>query len=187
MNKKNPRFKFRLSWVQCCWLLIALILLFGGIYSFVSHDEKLAVASRPLGIAMLFAGLINMIVCDLKSHDIHGSRWLIADGVTAVLLSLFPLFNNIILPVMIPFFFSMWELFSGILKALDSTELKEEKIKCWPAFAAIGVVELLSGTASLVKPLDDFVGMNRVIAIIFFVQSFGFFVKAVMYRYLVGK
>ena len=49
----------------------------------------------------------------------------------------------------------------------------------------IGLAELTSGVASMLKPVDEFVGMNHVVAIIFFVQSFGFVFKMFIYHNLV--
>ncbi|MBR2471770.1 MAG: DUF308 domain-containing protein [Clostridia bacterium] len=173
----------KFSWVQVCWLVAAAVLLLGGVFSLITHDN-IVYAARPLGMAMLAAGLINLFICIKKSHEIHGSRWLIADGICAVLLSIFPLFNQMSTPVLIPFFFGMWEFFSGVLKVMDGVELKEEHMHPWQAISFIGWVELVSGTASLIKPLDDLVGINKVIAVIFLVQSVGFIFKAILYKYL---
>jgi len=185
MKKAHIHYATKFSWVQACWIAIAVILFSGGVYSIMCHDELLATEAQPLGCAMLLAGIINLVVCDIKHHEIHGVRWLIADGIVAILLSLFPLFNKMTYPLMIPFFFGMWELFSGVLKVMDSTELKTDKNESWLAFMLIGWIELMSGAASLIKPFDDMVGFNKVIAIIFFVQSMGFLLKAAMYKYLI--
>jgi len=112
-------------------------------------------------------------------------RWLQADAITTMLLSVFPLFNDLIFPAIIPFFFGVWELVSGILKLMDTEELKHDGIKCWKGFALISAIELLSGTMSLLKPVEIAVGFNHVIGIIFFVQSFGFILKSVMYKELI--
>ena len=176
--------KSKISWVQICWLVVSILLFCAGVFAHTRHEMSLVELSEPLGMAMLTAGAINIAVCLIKSHAIHGSRWLVADGVTAFLLSLFPLFNDMIVINMIPLFFGMWELFSGLLKFMDSMELKEERVHCWHMFAFIGAVELISGTLSLIKPIDDFVGINEVIAIIFFIQAVGFGLKTLMYRYL---
>lgn len=169
--------------MQWCWLAVSLLLLAGGI-SAIIWDESIIALAKPLGAAMFLTGAINMVVCDIKNHKIHGARWLIADGATALLLSLFPLFNQMAWPIMIPFFFGMWELFSGILKVMDSSELKTDKIHCWKSFAIIGWIELMSGTATLIKPFDDFVGFNKAIGIIFLVQSSGFLLKTISYKSL---
>lgn len=75
----------------------------------------------------------------------------------------------------------MWELFSGIIKVIDSRELKEEKIKGWHWFTSVGVVEIISGIASLLKPVDAFMGMHIVVAIILFIQSTGYLFKILIY------
>ena len=184
MKIERIHHKTEFSGVQACWILIGITLFCGGLFSLYSYMGNMMTAARPLGIVMMLAGVINVLVCLWKSHVIHGSLWLVADGVCAILLSIFPLYNRMVSPVMIPFFFCMWELFSGILKVMDSFELKEEKIKCWIGFLLIGWLELASGTASLIKPFDDLIGMNKVIAMIFFVQGCGFMLKATMYKYL---
>ena len=90
-------------------------------------------------------------------------------------------------PAIIPFFFGVWELFSGILKAIDSSELKEEKIEGWKWFRTIGCIEILSDVVALLKPVDDFIGMNVVVAMIFFVQSCGFLFKILIYQQIIKE
>ena len=147
-------------------------------------DAKLLSVANHLGLAMLFAGCANLFVYFKTRNKIHGSHWLLADGMSTALLSIFPLFNKMILPVVIPFFFGIWELFSGILKFIEATELQEEEVIGWQVFLAIGMLELISGVASMIKPIDDFVGMNHVIAIIIFVQSTGYLFKILIYHRL---
>ena len=173
----------KISWVQVCWLFISILLLFGCIYEIIHNNDNIFSLARPLGAVMFLTGVVHLFICYMKSYCIHGSRWLVADGLTALLLSFFPLFNQIIYPVMIPFFFGFWELFSGILKVMDSKELKDENIKCWVGFAVIGYIELFSGTFSMIKPIDEAVGVNSIIGIIFLIQSIGFSLKSIMYKY----
>ena len=167
------------------WWLTAFILLGAGVFAYVSNNRDIVAFSRVLGVAMFVAGVLNLCVCYAGHHTIHGVRWLEADAVTTMLLSMFPLFNDIIFPDVIPFFFGVWELFSGILKLSDTAELKHDNMKCWRGFAIISAFELVSGTMSLLKPVEIAVGFNHVIGIIFFVHSFGFALKAIMYRELV--
>lgn len=173
--------------VQLCWLLIGIIFLGAGIFAYTQPNKDIVSFSRVLGVAMLLAGGLNYFVCYKKSHLIHGVRWLEADGLCAMLLSIFPLFNDMVFPNVIPFFFGVWELFSGILKALDTQELKHEGINCWKGFAVISSIELISGTASLLKPVEIAVGFNHVIGIVFLVQSMGFFLKTIMYKELISQ
>lgn len=185
MNKNNKKCPFSLT--QILWTTAGLFLFGGGLLALKSHSENLVDIAGVLGFIMMLAGTFNVIIYGYKGKQIHGSHWLFADGLATMLLSLFPLFNQMILPVMIPFFFGVWELFSGVLKVIDSRELKKEQVKCWQGFSLIGFIELLSGAASMVKPVDDLVGINIVVAIILFVQSCGFILKAFMYNDLIDR
>lgn len=181
-NKKTP-----FSLTQILWTTAGLFLFGGGLLALKSHSENLVDIAGVLGFIMMIAGTFNVIIYCHKGKYIHGSHWLFADGLATMLLSLFPLFNQMILPVMIPFFFGAWELFSGVLKVIDSRELKKERVKCWQGFSLIGFIELLSGAASMVKPVDDLVGINIVVAIILFVQGCGFVLKSFMYNDLIDR
>lgn len=181
------RFLTKFSWVQVYWLFAEVILICSGILALCNSGEQLVSVSIWLGIAMLITGCINIYVYYKKKKTMHGSHWLLADGMCTILLSLFPLFNQMIQPAIIPFFFGVWELFSGILKVIDSSELKEEKIAGWKWFLGIGSIEILSGVASLLKPVDDVMGIHVVVAIIFFVQSCGFLFKILIYPKIIKE
>lgn len=179
------RKKISFTWVQFCWVAACLVLFAAGVHVINVPDSKLLLVANHLGLAMLFAGFINLLVYFNQKKAIHGSGWLLADGMSTTLLSIFPLLNKMIIPVVIPFFFGIWELFSGVLKFIDATELKENGIHGWQYFFSIGMFELISGVMSMLKPIDDYVGMNHVIAIILFVQSSGFLFKILIYRRLI--
>ena len=179
--------KKSISVVQILWGISCLILLIAALDVVNVPDSELANVADRLGVAMVVAGSINLAVYCTKHRKIHGCHWLLADGLTMVFLAIFPLFNSMIPLDVIPFFFGIWELVSGVLKFTEFTELYEESIKGWQWFLGVGVVELLSGVASMVKPIDDFVGMNHVIAIIFVIQSLGFVFKITMYHNLAAS
>lgn len=177
----------RITWVQVCWIIAQIIFCGSGILAICNPREKLVEISGYLGLSMLLVGNINICVYREKKKILSGSRWLLADGMNTVLLSLFPLFNQMIQPAIIPFFFGVWELFSGILKVIDASELQEENIEGWKWFRGIGGIEIISGVVALLKPIDDFVGMNVVVAIIFFVQSVGLLFKILIYPRIIKE
>ena len=100
--------------VQFYWIFCALVLLLAGLHVVNVPDSELVAVANHLGIAMLFAGSINFVVYIKNRKAIHGCHWILADALTAVFLSVFPLFNTMIPPLVLPFFFGIWELFSGI-------------------------------------------------------------------------
>lgn len=166
MTKDNVRL------TQVCWISAAMLLLLSGIIMLNIQESKIIRLSWIPGIAMLISGCINVFVYQKNKLNIHGADWLLAEGMSTALLSLFPLFNQMIQPV-------MRELISGLLKTIDTKGMFNEKINGWQYFLIISVLELLSGVASMIKPVDDLLGMNLVIAVIMFVQSAGFILKSI--------
>lgn len=169
----------RLSWVQWCWFVTACVLLSAAILTFTAND--LVNVSPVLGASMLLAGCVNILIYHKNQGRLHGSHWLIADGMSTALLSLFLLFNQMIQSAMIPFFLGVWELFTGVLKTIDAKELKSSRIRGWSWFCGIGAIEVLSGIAALLKPIEDFVGMNIVAGAVLVVQGIGYVFKVLIY------
>jgi len=180
----KSRLHNKLTWIQGLWASAGLIMLGGAILTLVKCRGDLTELSTPLGLVMLITGGINIFIYIRKQKTIHGSHWLLADGMSTALLSVFLLFNQMIYSALIPFFFGVWELFSGILKVIDSWELHEERTHGWYWFSGVGTVEILSGIAALLKPVDDFAGMHGVVAIVLITQSLGYLFKILIYPHL---
>lgn len=157
----------------------------GGILTALDPHNDLAAIAFPLGGVMLVAGSINMFIYSHQKNVIHGSILLLADGMVTALLSFFLLFNRVIEAGTIPFFFGIWELFCGVLKLIESQELHLHQYRGWHRFAIVGLIEILSGVASLLKPVDAYLGMHFVVAAILIVQSLGYLFKILMYPDLI--
>ena len=176
----------RFSLAQILWLSAGIIHFLGGFLA-LNHGDNLTDIIFSLGLIMLFAGLVNILIYFSKGKEMFGSRWLFADGLTTALLSLYPLFSQGISDETLPLFFGSWELFSGVLKTIDSQKLKKESIKFYKGFSFVGGIELFSGSLSMIRPLDDFLGSKTVVAIVLFIQGFGVILKTLMYKELVNK
>lgn len=183
MDLKNNS-KLRWTLVQSAWTLGGVALLIGAFIAAVTPNEELIFVTDYLGYLMLFAGVINIFVYLQNKNPLMGAHWIIADGLSTSFLALFPLINGVSYSILIPFFFGMWELFSGVIKIVECIELQDYKIKGWKWFAAIGGVELFSGLSSMIKPVDDLVGIHTVVAVIMIIQSLGFVFKIAVFRHL---
>ncbi len=179
--------KYAFSWVRAAWIVSSAIMTAAALLAFFKGENNLSDIVVYLGAALLITGLINVVIYIRRSKRIHGSHWLLADGLSTALLSIFLLFNVHIESAIIPFFFGVWELFSGVLKSIDSLELKDEKIRDWYRFTIVGIIEIISGVAALLKPIDDFVGMHKVVAIILAIQSCGYLFKILIYPHIIDR
>lgn len=174
--------KLKMKNVQILWLFSCFVLLFAGAFVINKPDSVLYNISWELGLCMLISGLVNIFIYIKNKRRLHGARWLLADGLITVLISIFPIIHDAVLPQVIPVFFGIWELTLGVMKFIESVELYDEKISGWYLFTILGIFEMISGVISLIEPIEHAIGHNHVIAIIFFVQSLGFIFKIFMYN-----
>lgn len=179
--------RLRFKTVQLLWTFAGLVLLFAGIFVINKPDSVLYTISWELGLCMLLAGATNIFIYIKNKWFLHGARWLLADGMITVLLSVFPIIHDAVLPQVIPVFFGIWELTLGVMKFIEAIELYDENINGWYYFIVLGCFEMISGVLSLIEPIDHAVGHNHVIAVIFFVQALGFVFKILMYNRLCEK
>lgn len=158
------------------WMISGLILGAAAILSFASLGKRILEIAPWLGLAMLITGLLNTTLYFRCFKGKRGSKWLLADGMTAALLSIFPLFNQISSIAIIPFYFCVWDLFSGILRLMEATEQKEEK--GWRWFFAVGILEILAGVIALIKPVEETLKPHVIIGLVLLIQAAAFLHKA---------
>ena len=184
----EDRFTSNTRWVRTSWLVSALGYTAAAILCFVSDKDQMVAISDWLGAAMMLNGVLNIRIYLFRREAVLGAPWLLADGMMTALLSMYLLFNQMITPEMIPFFFGCWEVFSGVLRSVDSIEQKDEKIRGWKLFCGIGLLELLSGGLAMVKPIEEYIAVNLILTFVFSVQAVAFFHRTAIYpRLLVAN
>lgn len=160
------------------WLLSGIFLGAAAVLSFASSGGKLIRIAPWLGSSMLATGVVNVLLYFYCMKQTPGAKWLLADGVTAALLSIFPLFNQITLAAAIPFFFCVWDLFSGILRVMESAEQKEAGEHGWRWFCVVGIIEILAGCTALIKPVEEALTMHVTVGLVLLIQAVAFLHKA---------
>ena len=162
------------------WLMSGIFLGMAALMSFASSGEKLIRIAPWLGSSMLATGIINAILYFYCMKQMPGAKWLLADSITAALLSIFPLFNQITSAAAIPIFFCVWDLFSGILRMMESTEQKAAGEHGWRWFCVVGIIEILAGCVALIKPVEEALTMHVTVGLVLLIQAIAFFHKASM-------
>ncbi len=163
---------------QIVWLLSGIFLGTAAVLSFASSGGKLIQIAPWLGSSMLATGIANVIMYFYCLKQTPGAKWLLADSITAALLSIFPLFNQITSAAAIPFFFCVWDLFSGILRVMESTEQKAAGERGWRWFCVVGIIEILAGCIALLKPVEEALTMHVTVGLVLLIQAIAFFHKA---------
>ena len=129
-----------------------VLLIAAGIYCLCNQDVALLSAGLLLGIFLLLSGVAEIVVFAAASGVMLGSGWLLLDGILTVIMSLFLLFNQWFTMLSLPFLFTLWLLFSGVMRVVSSVELRALGMRRWGWVTLLGVVLLVAGFVGLMDP-----------------------------------
>ena len=116
------------------WIIAGVLLIVAGVYCFVSPEAALSGLSLILGLAMLFSGIVDIVIFASSRRFMLGSGWFLLDGVFTVLLAIFLLCNQAFTMLSLPFIFGMWLLFGGISRFVSSFDLQRLGVRGWGWF-----------------------------------------------------
>ena len=131
--------------------------------SYLPGKSGTAIASLAvlLGIAMLFSGIVDIVIFAKGRNYMAGAGWFLVDGILTVLLSLFIMGNQWFTALTLPLIFGMWLLFSGITKFVNSFDLQRLGVRGWGWFTALGVVLAVVGLYVFLKSAGQHGGHGR--------------------------
>lgn len=153
------------------WIIAGILLIIAGIFCLKSPATAIAGLSLYLGIAMLFSGMVDIVIFASASGQIAGAGWFLADGIITVLLSLFILGDQWFTALTLPFIFGMWLLFSGISTFSNSFELKRLGIPGWGWFTALGIILAVVGFFSFMDPFASVAAMTVMVGVFLVLQG----------------
>lgn len=165
------------------FIYAALALSFGvaAIITFVLGEGGLVNMVIPIGILLLFAGLINSTEYIISPRKERPSPAVMAEGVATVVIALFPLIEGAACVLLLPSVLELWELFSGSVKTAEAMELRERKVKIWWLPITLGSVEILAGFFSLVGPLFFHLDSAMIIFSVLVMQCLGYVLQLILH------
>lgn len=101
-------------------ILGGILLIATGIFCFAHPGEPFPYIAFPLGCAMLISGFLSISVFLWYSFKGEISNFIIAEGLLSMILGSLVLANQLLADAVIPVFFGMWVLFSGVLRAAEA-------------------------------------------------------------------
>ena len=159
------------------WILAGILLLVAGVICLASPAAALSGLSLALGIAMLFSGIVDLVVFASGRNFLLGSGWFLVDGILTILLALFVLCNQWFTSLTLPFVFGMWLMFTGISRFANSFELRRLGVRGWGWFTAMGIVMALVGFLSFLDPLTGAVAITVLVGVFLIVQGVAFLLR----------
>ena len=122
------------------WIVAGVLLIVAGGACMLHPGATLSGLSFLLGMAMLFSGVVDIIIFATAGSSIYGSGWFLVDGILTVLLSIFLLCNQMFTMMTLPYILGMWLLFSGITKFVNSFDLRRFGVRGWGWVTAFGLL-----------------------------------------------
>lgn len=153
------------------WIIAGIFLIIAGIGCMRNPGEMIYELPFIFGVAMMFSGIVDIVIYAMGHNYMAGSGWFLADGILTVLLSLFVLENRWFTTMTISFIFGMWLIFSGISKLVNSFDLQKLGVRGWGWFTALGIVLTVVGFLSFTHPFASISTLAWVIGLFLLLQG----------------
>lgn len=153
------------------WVLAGLLLVAAGVTCLMSPGAAVSSLSLFLGIAMLFSGIVDIVIFAAGHSYMIGSGWFLVDGILTALLSIFVLCDQWFTALTLPFIFGMWLMFSGISKFVNSFDLQRLGVRGWGWFTALGLLLAVAGFISFLNPVAGLVAISAAVGVFLILQG----------------
>ena len=153
------------------WIIAGVLLIVAGVYCFVSPEAALSGLSLILGLAMLFSGIVDIVIFASSRRFMLGSGWFLLDGIFTVLLAIFLLCNQAFTMLSLPFIFGMWLLFGGISRFVSSFDLQRLGVRGWGWFTALGILLTVAGILSFYDPISGAMALSWIVGLVLILQG----------------
>jgi len=141
-------------------LLVGLLFIGVGIYTFMSPMESYAALSTIFSISFLFIGLSEIFFSIANRDEIDNWGWTLIFGIFTFILGVLLVMNPVISMTTLPIYVGFLVLFRSIGGISFAIELKNNEILDWGNLMVIGVLGVLFSFVLIWNPL--FGGMTIV-------------------------
>jgi len=153
-------------------VIAGVALMVTGIWSIANRGAGFLSIAFILGLMMVFVGVISILVYFFAPGKQLGFGWFFVEGLTTLILGSLVLANKLPTDLMVPVFFGMWILFSGILRMVASVHLALERQKSWSFTLAAGGISATFGVYAFFNPIMAFgIPLMIMVGIIFLLQG----------------
>ena len=126
-------------------VITGMALMLTGIWCFAERGAVFSNIAFILGCAMVFAGVLSILIYFFAPGKQTGFGWFLAEGIITLILGGVVLSNQLATDSMVPFFFGMWVLFCGVMRAVASLHLIMVKNNSWIVNLALGLISMVAG------------------------------------------
>ena len=152
-------------------IIAGVVLILTGVLCFANPGVTFIYIAFLLGCAMIFSGASGILAYIIINKKKEPSGLILTEGILTTILGCLVLSNQLATDAVIPVFFGMWVMFSGILRMVESLEMKSTGIVIWKWILAQGMISILAGVYAFVNPMLAGLAAFVIIGIFFVIQG----------------
>lgn len=123
-------------------LIKGIVLIALGIYIFGHPVDALLGVAYFIGLALLFTGLLIVIMAISARKEITNWGWRLTEGLLDIVFAYILLTNPGVTAVILPFILGIWTIVSGLMLFADAFQAKDDGVSHWwiGLFAGFGAI-----------------------------------------------
>lgn len=140
------------TWIRLLWILAGLLLVVVGFIIMLNPVSTIISLSILLGLFMIASGVADLFAYSSIKGLMPGSGWVLIDGIFTLLMGVLLLFNSALGAASINLFFTIWMLFVGVSRIINSLDYRKLGSSTWLVHFVVGAILLILGIISLFVP-----------------------------------
>ncbi len=151
-------------------LVIGILLVAMGVALLFTPAENSIVLAYCMSALMLVYGIAEIVYYIVK-HDQDIAGWILADGLITGILGALLLITLDATVLTMTLLFTMWVLFTGVVRLVAGFAAKEAGSSGWGWVLAAGIAGIVIGIWFMFDPLLAFFSVGYLLPLVFVVQG----------------
>lgn len=151
--------------------LSGIALVATAVWCFAHTGTTFTAMAFVIGIAMIIQFIGGICSYISVRRELQKSSWILAEAISTGVLGIIVLSNQLTVEAMIPMFFGMWIMYSGMLRIIAAIHIILAKEVSWIWILCLGALAILAGVYSFFNLILLGLGTVTLIAVIFLIQG----------------
>lgn len=147
------------------------ILSLTGVWCVARPGATFLAMAFVVGIAMLIHGISGILNYISERPGGFASGYVLADGIIALVLSVVVLANQLATDAVIPTFFGMWLLFSGLMHVMQAVAVRDAGERNWKLVFGFGLLAAAAGVTAFIRPITGAAPPVLLLGVFFLIQG----------------
>ena len=167
-------------------LISGILVALTGMWCFARPGEPFINMAFLFGAAMMLSGVSNIFtwLAKLKTGQVSG--YLLAEGLMAVIYSIVVLANQLLVDAVIPVFFGMAMISTGMMRIMASFRWRRLQDPHWQWFFGFGLATVVMGCAAFTPAIVTSFSIITLLGVCFLLQGINMIVIGIHMRHRIG-